>query len=258
MPEPFIIKVRYGGLGDHLFWSHLPRIAKTVGGYERVYISNLSEYRHPDYRKLVWELNPFVDGFCDEDVPSADSLVVSPGMNLLDRIMIERGLNDGKCFHEPELFYEPNLKPELVSARVFDPNYISYVGKISRRKLIQFIDATGGIDFQMRVRGKAFNDVRGVPTLDTVDIFDYCDVIASCKTFLCLTSGGATLAAALGKPCIAFYGYGQKSEFWHSRLHKYVNVSPPSTEFMHPISQFFRRAKMSLTKLRSNSKFLGD
>ncbi|WP_285818863.1 hypothetical protein [Helicobacter bilis] len=35
MSKDLIIKVEYGGLGDHLFFSHIPRIAKlgnTNGG----------------------------------------------------------------------------------------------------------------------------------------------------------------------------------------------------------------------------------
>jgi hypothetical protein len=137
--EAFVIKVKYGGLGDHLFWSHLPRIAKTVGGYKKVYISNYSDYnRHPDYRKLVWEPNPFVDGFCGEDTPSTD-VVIPAGINLLDAIMLANGLDDGERFHEPEFFYRSRPIENLKTARVFDPNYVSCVGAISNKKLI-----TGG------------------------------------------------------------------------------------------------------------------
>ena len=58
-----IIEIRKGGLGDHLFYSHLPRIAKQTKAFDKVYISNHSFFRHPDYKNLVWELNPFIDGF---------------------------------------------------------------------------------------------------------------------------------------------------------------------------------------------------
>ena len=165
MPETFIIRVRHGGLGDHLFWSHLPRIAKTVGGYKRVYISNLSEYRHPDYRKLVWELNPFVDGFCDEDGP-CECVTVSPRMNLLDTIMLERGMDDGQRFHEPEIFYCPKPRTDLAAARVFDPNYISNAGAVSKSKLIRYLNESGGVDFQMRkTPGQMKGEQRRMPVL---------------------------------------------------------------------------------------------
>jgi len=240
MHKAFIIKVKYGGLGDHLFLSHLPRIAKTVGGYERVYISNLSEYRHPDYRKLVWELNPFVDGFCDEDGQYTQIMTIPPGANLLDIIMLARGLDDGKRFHEPEIFYRSNLTVQLAEKNIFDPNYISNAGVISNRKLIRFLNKSGGVDLQMRVRDKSYGVQTVVPFLDSSDIFHYCDIIASCKNFFCLTSGGATLAAALKKPSYVLYGYGVNRWFHHSRLHQYVDVSIMFARQIYPAARILR------------------
>lgn len=249
MSGTFIIKVRYGGLGDHLFWSHLPRIAKTYGGYKRVYISNLSEYRHKDYRRLVWELNPFVDGFCDEDGPDPTFTDLLPGTNLLDMFMIDRGLDDGKRFHEPEIFYKPKLKNELVGCRLFDPNYITNVGALSKRGVLQYLETGGGIDFQMQARDKTIGIYSKAKVINSTDIFEYCDIIASCSEFFCLTSGGATLAAALGKPSVVFYGYGQNSAHRHSRLNQYVDVSTFLTRVAWPLSQFYQRVTGIAAKL---------
>jgi len=248
MPGTFIIRVGYGGLGDHLFWSHLPRIAKTVGGYKRVYVSNLSEYRHPDYRKLVWELNPFIDGFCDEDGPYPEFADIPSGMNLLDKMMIASGLDDGKRFHEPEIFYCPKPRADLAAARVFDPNYISNAGAVSKSKLIRYLNESGGVDFQMRIRDRSFGSQKDIPILDSADVFQYCDIIASCKNFLCLTSGGATLAAALGKPAIVFYGYGQNANHRHSRLHQYVDVSSTLTKYVWSAIHLSHRPRVFLAK----------
>jgi len=225
----FIIQVRYGGLGDHLFWSHLPRIAKTIGKYTRVYISNLSAYRHKDYRKLVWELNPFVDGFSNDEVPEPRLTCLLPGTNILDMLMINSGLDDGIRLHEPEIFYTPNLRKEISRARIFDPNYVSNVGAISNRMLLDYLQNSGGIDYQMRVRDKSYGVKHGVSILDSASVFEYCDIIASCRDFLCLTSGGATLAAAIRKPATVFYGYGQNSNHRHSNNNTYVDLSTPLT-----------------------------
>lgn len=65
MDKILIIEIPYLGLGDHLFHSHIPRIAKKIGKYDKVYISEFSHHRNPDNKRIVWELNPFVDGFIE-------------------------------------------------------------------------------------------------------------------------------------------------------------------------------------------------
>jgi len=239
----FVIRVRYGGLGDHLLWSHLPRIAKTAGGFQKVYISNRSEYRQPDYKKLIWELNPFVDGFCDSDAECPAIPTIMPGANCLDMMMLAFGLDDGSRFHEPEIFYSPKIITQLQDKHIFDPNYVSHAGAISNRKLIRYLDESGPVDLQMRARSKSYGLRRDVPVLNSEGVFNYCDVIASCRRFYCLTSGGATLAAALRKPSTVFYGYGVNRWFHHSPQHKYVDVSMTCAKLIRPAIRIFDKVR---------------
>ena len=60
----YIIQVRYGGLGDHLFFSHIPRIVKEFG--HKIYLSTLSEFRNFDYLNFIWMTNPYLDGTINE------------------------------------------------------------------------------------------------------------------------------------------------------------------------------------------------
>ena len=222
----FIIEVKHGGIGDHLFYSHLPRIAKQSGKYDRVYISNQSTFRNAEYRKLVWESNPYVDGFCDGngEYPLFDS--VEEGMNILDKIMLLQGLDDEKRFHEPELYLRCHPRPDLSDAIVYDPNYVSYVGNISIRQIENFLRHNHiHVTHQMTLWEKHFALDHDNTRLQTNTLEEFCRIIISCKQLLCLSSGTATLAAALGKPAIVFYGNGQKPMFHHSRLHRYVNCS---------------------------------
>ena len=251
--EEFVIKVKYGGLGDHLLYSHLPRIAKTVGGYRKVYISNRSEYRHTDYRKLVWQLNPFVDGFCDEDSQCPTVMTIAPGTNFLDMMMLELGLDDGKRFHEPEIFYRPKFIPQLAEKRVFDPNFASNAGAISNTKLIRYLNESGGVDMQMRARDKSYGVQGGIPILEANDVFQYCDIITSCGSFFCLTSGGATLAAALRKQATVLYGYGVNQWFHHSRQHKYVDVSMVFARQIYPAIRILHKASSYGKKFFKNN-----
>ena len=220
----FIFKVKYGGLGDHLFHSHLPRIAKEMG-YNKVYMSNNSEFRHKDYYDFIWKLNPFLDGQIDADAPYPEvgSLDLNK-LNLLDAVMLSRGLDNHRRFHEPELYYTPKVKPELVDKVIFDPNYLSYTGEIINSNLISFLQSEGDIDLQMAIRDRTFGFRTSIPTIQAANIYDYCNIIHSCKKFYGLISGGATLAAAIGKPSIILYGDKLKDMFRHSKLHTYVKV----------------------------------
>ena len=114
--EQLIIKIKHGGLGDHLFYSHIPRIAKESGKYYKIFISNKSDFRKEDQKELIWKLNPYVDGFTDLDGKSIDNIEIKEGenANLLDKIMLCFELDDGKRFHEPELYYKPKIIKELV------------------------------------------------------------------------------------------------------------------------------------------------
>jgi ADP-heptose:LPS heptosyltransferase/ubiquinone/menaquinone biosynthesis C-methylase UbiE/glycosyltransferase involved in cell wall biosynthesis/predicted O-methyltransferase YrrM len=222
----FIIEVKHGGIGDHLFYSHLPRIAKQSGKYDKVHVSSRSQFRSEEYRRLIWELNPYVDGFCDEaaEYPLFDS--VEEGMNILDKIMLLRGLDDGKRFHEPELYLRCRPRLDLSEAVIYDPNFVSYVGNVSTEAIERFLRENGiRVTHQMKLWEKNFALRGDAMTLQTASLSEFCRVIVSCRQLLCLSSGTATLAAALGKPAIVFYGDGQKKMFHHSRLHKYVNCS---------------------------------
>ena len=219
-----ILQIKYGGLGDHLFYSHLPRIAKELG-YKKVYISNFSDFRNPIYKKLIWEPNPYVDGFCDEKGYYPIFKDVEEGTNILDRIMLEQGLDDGKRFHEPELYYQPKIRQELVGKNIFDPNYISNAGKLSSATIEKYFkDNNVRTDYQMKLRDNSIPLKRNIETLSTETLEEFCDAIASCGRMYCLTTGTATLAAALGKKSTVFYGDGVGRMFHHSKLHQYIHL----------------------------------
>lgn len=221
----FVIQVFYGGLGDHLFYSHLPRIAKELG-FEKVFISNHSEFRSPEAKKLIWESNPYVDGFCNEKGYRApDFTKLGKNMNLLDKIMLDQGLDDGKRFHEPEVYYKPKVRKELVGKNIYDPNYISNAGEINSKIVDSYLNKHNiSVDYQMALRDNSISLKRRVKALKASSLEDFCDIIVSCKRMYCLTTGTATLAAALGKKATILYGEGVGKIFHHSKKHKYVKL----------------------------------
>jgi len=221
-----LIQVKYGGLGDHLFYSHLPRIAKETGACDRVLISNYSEYRQAEYKELIWDLNPFVDGFTDECGLIEPFGELEPGLNLLDKIMLRSGLDDGKRFHEPEVFFDPVAPGDLADKSVFDPNFVSFVGEIQPAQIESYFGLNPP-DLQMALRDRS-HWISGVPFLRSGSLKEFCGIIRSCRKLTCLASGTATLAAALGKPATVLHGMGQNRMFHHSRIHNYVELKGSS------------------------------
>lgn len=235
MSTTLIIEIKKGGLGDHLFYSHLPRIAKETKAFEKVFISNHSHFRHPDYKKLIWELNPFVDGFTDEKGIFHFSTNCTPHQNMLDTIMLAYGLDDQKRMHEPEIYYTPTINPALANYQIYDPNYQSYTGDLRTSKLIEqwLFNNQISIDYQMRFLGKRQLPLAIAETYSCKDLFEFCDLIASIKQFYCVNTGSTTLAAALHKKAIVFYGKGLIEGYRHSPLHDYIFLGTDYTIWDH-------------------------
>ena len=234
MSKPLIIEIPYGGLGDHLFHSHLPRIAKETGAYKKVYISSRSLYRHTDNKKLVWDINPFIDGFIDLPGVSFDFKIAeqyffvnsNDEVNLLDIIMLHYGLDDKIRWHEPDIYYKPKFRYEYNKV-IFDPNYLSWVGEITKKGMMTFIKKRHyKFDYIMKIRSEKALLIpkKQDQFFDTIDLFDFCDLIYSAKQLYCLTSGTATIAAGIGKGAFVFYGNDQSQFYQHSKLHTYIKV----------------------------------
>ena len=71
----------WGGLGDNLQLSTIPRRFFEKFGYKGVYISNKDrqKFRNEGIKKLVWEMNPYIAGFTNE-----------PGVNIVTGKQIGR------------------------------------------------------------------------------------------------------------------------------------------------------------------------
>lgn len=231
MEKSLVIEIIHTGLGDHLFHSHLPRIAKE-SGFDKVYISNFSPVVHPNYKSLVWEYNPFVDGFIDEPGLKINigeivhKLKRNSETNLLDEVMIAFGLENNMRWNKPEIYYKPKFV-ERFNKVVYDPNFLSWIGLCTKEDAMTFFKKNNiQFDAIMKLRsGKHFY----VPTnneefIETPTLEDFCDLIYSCKELHCLTSGTATLADALGKKATVYYGEGQPAGYQHSKNHDYKYV----------------------------------
>lgn len=226
-----IIHIPYGGLGDQLLYSHIPRIAKQSGVYDKVLLSKKSLIRNPSHLKYIWEKNPYFDGLTElENLHDYNSKEISHfdenQGNILDQIMLSYGLDDNTRWHEPELYFEVPKFPELYGKTVYDPNFISYSGGLTSRKIEKYFQENNfRINFQFPVRSSlALPVIDFEQTIIDHSFEDFCGILVSCENLFSLTTGTATLAAALKKPTYIIYGNKIESYFLHSKNHNYIKL----------------------------------
>jgi hypothetical protein len=223
--KDLVIKVKWGALGDHLLHSHLPRLAKQKFGYDRVFISNKSDYVNPATKHLVWEYNPHIDGFTDEDHEHPVFGSVPDGTNMLDVVAMHYGLDDGVRFKSPEIYYEPQKIQELGSAIVFEPNHKNMHGVPNLAQILNFFAGCAITPTHQMAPIYGQQPIPGLVPISAPTLEQLCDVIYSCIGFCCLVSGVATLADAMGKPALVLYTDGINPMFFHSKRHIYRRVS---------------------------------
>lgn len=220
-----VIEVPYGGLGDHLFFSHIPRIAKATKGYDKVYISKVSPIRRSEHMDFIWGKNPYVDGFTSMpgQVYRGSQL---DQMNILDQVMLFYGLDDGVRFHEPEIYYKPKILDEYVGKVIFDPNFVTKLNDtLTLARVTKYLkDNNIKVDMQFKPRGDCSPLMGCEYYIEDKSFEEFCNIIYSCKEIYSYATGTAVLAAALGKSGNVFFHDEVKKEFLFSKLNKYINL----------------------------------
>ena len=231
-----IIEVEYGGLGDHLFHSHLPKLAKESLKFDAVYLSNLSPFRKPAHKDAIWGKNPYLDGYINWFGFNFRRLIKNKNVNLnnsevnkniLDEIMVAFELDDGNRFHDPQIYYVPRRKREFEAKVIFDPNFVTplYNTDIIYKSInAYFLHNNINIDFQfvpINPSGKLLTEEQYI---NDKTFEEFCDVIYACKDLYCFATGTAVLAAALGKNANVFFVDAVDERFLFSKQHNYIKL----------------------------------
>jgi len=214
-----ILNIQFGGLGDNLFLSPIPRLFKEKYPNGKVYLSSHSKFRSSQIKEIVWDMNPYVDG-----ISSKSGIIPQYGLgplklNILSQLAhslnVETDIN-----LEPEIYYKPELIEAFSDKTLIDLNYTSFVGSFSKTRILNLLKNEPKITL---INPPKWSSGLGV-SITTESLKHYIDLIYSCQKFICFTSGGATLAASIKKPSICLFGYGQNNIFHHSSIHQYMNV----------------------------------
>lgn len=197
------IEIAYPGLGDNLQFSTLPELFAKAG--KKVYICNRSKFLNPEIKELVWDRNPYVAGFSDMK-PNAGTVLESKykkiSRNHIKNWEITHGFEPTAGL--PQVYYEPKYYPDGADVTAVDATCVSNAHTYDKKHLTWFILERFAGRKVMLVRNKNiqtvdFGDYSKFNCIEVNSIFQYCDVIASCKEFVCLLSGGQMLAQAVSK-----------------------------------------------------------
>jgi len=220
MVKKVIFRVEYGGLGDHLFYSALPRLLKENKLADQVYIASNSNFRNPQIFDLVWKNNPHLDGISDE-VPTLTKQISNSSQNkIVNRIFEQYGI-ESSAELPVEIYQQVEVLPNLVD-KYIDLNYVSYVGAFAWfDKFKLYLQYPEHVMINPDRLAKIL--FPGRKKVFTNSLMDYAQRIAASSSFVTLASGGASLAAALKKPSTVYYGQGQNPVFHHA-IHQYIRV----------------------------------
>tara|TARA_Y100001968_G_scaffold325175_1_gene365967 strand:+ start:58 stop:918 length:861 start_codon:yes stop_codon:yes gene_type:complete len=259
MKDKLVIGTPFGGLGDHLFLSSIPRLYKSIHPLGKVFLSARSKFRNWEIYPLIWQSNPYLDGIVDEEIEPLLSIEKNDpkGINIMDVVHEKLSLPFVPGQSKPEIYIESSLKnsKEKRCYELIDLNYISFVGAITRKDLKNIIN-TNISDSTIFVNpAKWIKDIwPEVNSINTNSLFHYCELIQNCSKLVVLTSGGAVLGSALNKNCHVYYGYGVTELFLFRNNHNFL-ISEKSIK-NNLIYQYYQ--KKNLLRYNKSGNYIGE
>lgn len=197
----------WGGLGDNLQFSTLPRLYAERG--DEFYLSSDNAYRNDEIYEFCWGNNPYVKGIADVP-PNIGACMPWPPEKTIDNIISVSEFRHGftPVGRYPEIYYTPKLLSEYQDKTIVD---------LSAHTLLQ-----NGVASYYDVE-KLFSKIRNLIPDDAIlvtfkhssiysfsgdfafesnqikidTIYQYADIIHSAKEYYCLYSGSNALSAAI-------------------------------------------------------------
>ena len=193
-----IIKIHHNGIGDSLQFSTLPFMFH-LKGYQ-VWISDQSPFKSRDIFDLIWGCNRYITGISSEpancgEIP--ENKYDNPCDSFIQNWEKINGLEP--LNHTPIIYYKPKEIPELKDVILIDISCSSRKNDYDFNLIYEYISneyfssKVLSITFTYFEYEKHFD----LPEIKCDSIFHYCDMIYSCKKFVCLNSGGHSLASAI-------------------------------------------------------------
>lgn len=193
----------HGGLGDNLQKSTIPRMLAEQGN--TVYLN----YKHDDgffhndeIKQLVWDMNPYVQGFT-EDAPT---LIRSGSPTNAHNDFIKNweafhGLEPKNSY--PEIYYKPKTVKGIDVAVELSWMTGNYTPETVAEMAGHLLGAYRNLSCVQILSSYQNKNVDvGLPKITVATIFDLTNILYSAKVIITLSSGSHMLAAALHRGTI--------------------------------------------------------
>ena len=213
----------WGGLGDNLQVSTIPRRFYEKFGYKGVYISNSVPWRNKEIKELVWGTNPFIAGFTDKKgVNIADAgLIRYDGVTHWIANMEKIYQFDTPFSKRPEIYYNISNKDNFnVSDKIIvdltSSNENNTMDKpVHRKNMKKYFDQLEEKITLVKLNNikndKSFTDYtneivsnKEIDYININNIYEYSEIIKHCKKYICSFSGNHCLAAAIREDLVCF------------------------------------------------------
>lgn len=206
--KKIVLDITNGGIGDFLVFSTLPRLLKQKYNVD-FYLSRNSLYilRNKDTLDLCFTMNPYFKGISDDtdtfklqifhsEMSMRTLLLNNEGKTVLEVLEQQFGVTDKGI---PEIYYKPNKLKHYSNIILVDKNTIT--GELSGWKYKE------NIFEDVAHKYKLAEDVIEYVDPKKQNLFEYVDMIYSCKHFIGTFSGGASIAACFDKPFSVIWPY---------------------------------------------------
>lgn len=192
------IKSYFGGLGDALQFSTLPEMFSNNNS--TVYLVNDASFRNMSTKQIVWDANPYIVGeksieWTLGDIPNRYY------KNTFDSFIKNwehiHGLTPKNDF--PKIYYSPKYIENIEVLADINSITVEYDMNLLIRKFKQIVNEKYSNCNVKIITGKNYipSNIHGYETIEVNNLFDYVDLINSCKAFFSLSSGTHMLAGSI-------------------------------------------------------------
>ncbi len=205
--KPFIVCFEYGGLGDHLVWSSIPKLVYEKYGI-KMGISKFSEFRNSGIYDFVWKNNPYT--YPSDEKGEKYNCTNYGGENYSEIYQALFGVK-GELF---DLYYAPQIRPEARNKTVCDFTFVSagaqgYDKKKFRNAMVSYLkDQEDELILICREENGLITFVKenmGLEVIHYNSIEELADLLCSAERRILVASGARCLAAAYEQPSTIIY-----------------------------------------------------